>query len=93
MLAIIVRRRGLAFGLAQNQALVDATRAAIARLDPVSYHPDLEVGLGGDVLNIIEVHTSLVEDLVTATVIVAVLLAVVVVGYYRRWRSIYLRTT
>ncbi|MBI4815701.1 MAG: MMPL family transporter [Deltaproteobacteria bacterium] len=87
--AIIVRRRGLAFGVVENQAVITAVEAAIARLDPKKFHPSLEVGLGGDVKNIVEEHTSLVEDLVTSAVIVGLLMAVVVVGYYRRWRSLW----
>jgi uncharacterized protein len=88
-LAVIVRRRGLAFSVNENEALVDVVERTAKELDPKRYHPELVVGLGGDVKNIIEEHHSLVEDLITASVIVSVLLAAVVVGYYRRWRAIW----
>jgi predicted RND superfamily exporter protein len=87
MIAVIVRRRGLAFGLEDSKRLLAAVEQRVAELQPARYHAALEVGLGGDVKNILEVHESLVEDLVTATAIVTVLLLVVVVGYYRRWRA------
>lgn len=89
-LAVILRQRGLAFGLDRNQALVDKVTAAIGALGPERYHPELVVGLGGDVKNLIEETTSLVEDLVLASVVVAILLAIVVIGYYRRLRSLFL---
>ncbi|MEQ9495332.1 MAG: MMPL family transporter [Deltaproteobacteria bacterium] len=89
-LAVILRQRGLAFGLERNQALVALVEGTVAELNPASYHPDLVVGLGGDVKNLIEETTSLVEDLVLASVVVAILLALVVVGYYRRLRSMLL---
>lgn len=89
MLAVIVRRRGLAFGISENRELVAKVDQAVAELDPKKYHPELVVGLGGDVKNLIDEHESLIEDLVRASVIVAVLMAVVVIGYYRRKRAMY----
>lgn len=87
--AVIVRRRGLAFGVTENAKVIEKVEAAILKLEPAKFHPELVVGLGGDVKNIVEEHTSLVEDLVISGVIVGLLMAVVVVGYYRRWRSLW----
>lgn len=87
-LAVIVRQRGLAFGIERNRALVAQVEAAVQALSPSGYHPSLEVGLGGDVKNLIEESDSLLEDLVTATIIVFVLLGAVVLIYYRRYRSV-----
>ncbi|MBK6683830.1 MAG: MMPL family transporter [Deltaproteobacteria bacterium] len=87
-LAVIVRQRGLAFGIERNRALVKTVEALAKELGPASYHPSLEVGLGGDVKNLIEESDSLLEDLVTATVIVFVLLGAVVLIYYRRFRAV-----
>lgn len=89
LLAVIVRRRGLAFGIGENQKLVDAVNQAVAELDPKKYNPQMVIGLGGDVKNLIDEHHSLIEDLVRASIIVAIMMAIVVIGYYRRWRSIY----
>jgi hypothetical protein len=87
-LAVIVRQRGLAFGIERNRALVHTVEALAKELGPASYHPALEVGLGGDVKNLIEESDSLLEDLVTATAIVFVLLGAVVLIYYRRFRAV-----
>lgn len=89
-LAVILRQRGMAFGLDRNMELVALVERTVAELNPASYHPSLVVGLGGDVKNLIEETTSLVEDLVLASIVVAILLAVVVVGYYRRFRAMLL---
>lgn len=89
-LAVILRRRGLAFALGESQRIVNEVQAAVARLKPGTYHDELVVGLGGDVKNVLEVHESLIEDLIAATSIVTVLLLAVVLGYYRRWRALYL---
>lgn len=89
-LAILLRKHGLAFGIDANMALINDVESAIARIDPAKFHPEMKVSLGGDVKNIIEEHTSLVEDLALGSIIVAVLLALVVVVYYRRFRALYL---
>jgi predicted RND superfamily exporter protein len=89
-LAILLRKHGLAFGIDANLELITAVEAAIARIDPAKFHPEMRVSLGGDVKNIVEEHTSLIEDLALGSIIVAVLLALVVVVYYRRFRALYL---
>lgn len=89
-LAVIVRQRGLAFGIERNKQLVALVENAVTKLDPKKYDANLVVGLGGDVKNLIEESTSLIEDLVIASIVVAILLALVVVGYYRRFRSLFL---
>ncbi len=89
-LAVIVRKEGLAFGIEKNKALVADVEAIIARLEPTTYHPALVVGIGGDVKNLVDEQTSLIEDLVLASALVAVLLALVVVAYFRRIRSLVL---
>lgn len=87
-LAVVLRQHGAAFGIAHNKALVERVEAVIARLDPKKYHPEMRIGLGGDVKNLVDEQALLVEDLATASTVCAVLLAAVVVLYYRRWRAI-----
>ncbi|MCB9653928.1 MAG: MMPL family transporter [Deltaproteobacteria bacterium] len=89
-LAIIVVQQGLSFGLDRNRALVAAVEAAIADLNPARYDARMEVGLGGDVKNLIEEQASLVEDLALASFVVLILLGLVVVVYFRRWRALVL---
>lgn len=89
-LAIILRKRGLAFDLDSNQKLVELVEKTVRTLDPKKYAPEMTIALGGDVKNVIEEHQSLVEDLELASAIVVLLLGLVVVAYYRRFRALYL---
>ncbi|MBI4819856.1 MAG: MMPL family transporter [Deltaproteobacteria bacterium] len=89
-LAIIVRKRGSSFGIAENRHIIGLVVGAIGRLDPASYDPAMRVRVGGDVKNLVEEHGSLVDDLVLATVVTSALLLVVVAGYFRGFRSVWL---
>jgi predicted RND superfamily exporter protein len=89
-LAILVRKHGLAFGIESNRQLITLVEETISALNPSRFHPELKVGIGGDVKNLVEEQESLVEDLALASVIVAVLLGLVVIVYYRRFRALYL---
>src|SRR5262249_2256124 len=51
---VFVFLAGKATDMAANQRLSQAARAIVERLDPKSYAPDMAVGLGGDVQNVIE---------------------------------------
>ncbi|MCC7385591.1 MAG: MMPL family transporter [Deltaproteobacteria bacterium] len=87
---IICRKKGTAFGISENRETVGFVDRAIAELNPGRYAPDMTVRLGGDVKNMIEEHESLVADLLLATAITSVLLALVVLLYYGTWRSLWL---
>ncbi|MCK6551610.1 MMPL family transporter [Myxococcota bacterium] len=89
-LAILVRKHGLAFGIESNRQLITLVEDTIARLDPARFHAAMKVGIGGDVKNLVEEQESLVEDLALASAIVAALLGLVVIVYYRRFRALYL---
>jgi predicted RND superfamily exporter protein len=89
-LAMIVRQHSGGFTIAENKRLLGAVEHEVAALDPKKFNPQMIVGLGGDVRNIVDEQATLVEDLITATIICFVLLALVVLLYYRRWRAILL---
>jgi predicted RND superfamily exporter protein len=63
-------------------------RRHVADLDPRKYAPDLEVAYGGYVSNTILEHNALAEDLVWATVLVVLAVALAMTIYYRTWKSI-----
>jgi len=86
-LAVIIRKKGLAFGINDNIATVDGVQKAVDALDPKKYHPEMKVQLGGDVKNMVEEHESLLEDIVTATLITVVLLGLVVFAFFRTLRA------
>jgi predicted RND superfamily exporter protein len=89
-LAILVRRRGLAFSLSDNKAVLVIVEEALNRLQPAKYHPEMQVGLGGEVKNLVDEQAALVSDLAFATSVVFGLLALVIYLYYRRFRAIFM---
>jgi predicted RND superfamily exporter protein len=80
---IIVFLPGEGTDIEANMALSEAATAAIGRLHKASYAPDLQVGLGGDVQNMVEEHHGLVNDLVSSFVIVTVLVTLVLLVFFR----------
>jgi hypothetical protein len=55
----------------------------IHRLNPKSYSPDMEVHFAGDVEDFVEEHGSLIADLSFSTWVVALLVSVAMLAYYR----------
>ena len=80
---IIVFLPGKVTDIKVNKALSEAAREVIAKFDLKSYAPDMQVGLGGDVQNIVEEHHGLVHDLVSSFVIVTVLVTLVLWAFFR----------
>lgn len=89
-LAILVRRRGLAFSLSDNKAVLVVVDEAIKKLNPTSYHPEMQLGLGGEVKNLVDEQAALVSDLTFATITVFGLLAIVMYLYFRRFRALFM---
>jgi uncharacterized protein len=87
-IAIVVRQQGAGYSVADNKALLAQVDAEIAKLEPKKRHPEMRVGIGGDVRNLVDEQALLVEDLETASAICTALLGLVIVLYYRRARAI-----
>jgi uncharacterized protein len=87
---VLIRQEGLGFGINKNKELAELAERAVAKLNPARYHPEMQIGMGGEVRNLIDEQQALLADLITATAICFVLLGVVVIGYYRRVRSVWL---
>lgn len=66
-----------------NQAVSDAAKKVIDALEIKKYAPDMVVGLGGDVQNLVEEHHGLVHDLISSFVIVTVLVTLVLWLFYQ----------
>ncbi len=86
--AVLVSRRGTGFGIAGNRQFLGAIERIVRELDPASHDPKMEVGYSGELANLIAEQDALVEDLITASIITLFLLALLVIGYYRRWRAV-----
>lgn len=61
-----------------NQRLSEAAGKIIQELDPKKFAPDMKVGLGGDVQNVVEENRELVKDLVKSFVAVTILVTLVI---------------
>ncbi|MFL5813751.1 MAG: efflux RND transporter permease subunit, partial [Bdellovibrionia bacterium] len=58
----------------------------IHRLDPKSYSADMTIRFAGDVEDFVEEHGSLISDLAFSTWVVALLVTVAMIAYYREVR-------
>lgn len=70
-------------GMRANEALSDAAKEIIEKMNPKSFASDMEVGLGGDVQNMVEEHHGLISDLITSFVIVTALVTLVLWLYFK----------
>ncbi len=61
-----------------NKRLSEAAARIIRELDPEKYSPDMKVGLGGDVQNVVEENRELVKDLVKSFIVVTILVTLVI---------------
>lgn len=61
-----------------NKRLSEAAEKIVKELDPKKFAPDMQVGLGGDVQNVVEENRELVKDLVESFVVVTVLVTLVI---------------
>jgi predicted RND superfamily exporter protein len=64
-------------------ALKDAVSEIVTRLDPLSYAADIEVKYSSSVQDLLEEEASLMKDLVLSTIVVSILVALVLLVYYR----------
>ncbi|MGZ3650805.1 MAG: efflux RND transporter permease subunit [Bdellovibrionota bacterium] len=69
---------GKVTALRGNKLLSEAAAQIVSELDPKKYAPDMKVGLGGDVQNVVEENRELVKDLVKSFIVVTILVTLVV---------------
>ncbi|NDD93381.1 hypothetical protein EBZ37_15030, partial [bacterium] len=70
-------------GISASKELREAVDAIIARLNPKSFAPDLEIHFAGGVQDLIDEHEALVEDLLLSTVLVILLVTVAMLVYFK----------
>ncbi|MBI4124504.1 MAG: MMPL family transporter [Deltaproteobacteria bacterium] len=90
LMALVLRPPGAATGLDFAQDLVNKVEAAIARLDPASYHPSLQTGLTGKFRRVLFEYQTLIDDIVSTAVLVVSLVGLVVFVYFRKIRMVLL---
>src|SRR5579871_664641 len=88
IVAIVIRPPGGLFGEHVGEKLRDTVLAQVAELQPQKYHAQMKVGLTGDIMSALEERAALENDLVWATSICVLLVCVVVVLFYGRFRAV-----
>ncbi len=89
ILALIVRMTGRADDHERLVAFDRIVRGAVERLGPKGYATDLEVSYAGAVTSSLVEHDALAEDLVWATALVVLAVALAVVVYNRTWKAVF----
>ncbi len=88
ILAMLVRMGGDPGEYARVVALDRLVKGAVAELDPRKYAPGLTVAYGGYVASNMLEHDALAEDLVWATLLVILAVALAIAVYNRTWKAV-----
>ena len=72
-----------------SDILHDRVKQIVKEQNPASYHPEMKVGLAGDIPNAVEEKRSIITEAVWASVLALVLILAGVVWYYRSPWSIF----
>jgi len=88
ILAMVVRLGAAPSDFSKVKALKQTVEEAVAELDPASYAPGLAVAYAGYVASNILEHDALAEDLVWATLLVVLAVALAVALYNRTWKAV-----
>jgi predicted RND superfamily exporter protein len=80
---MLVYLSGKASGISNAQKLRKLIDQVVARMNPRSYAPDLEIKYTGDVENLVEENASLLKDLELSAVLVAALVTLAMWAFYR----------
>ena len=76
--------------VAKVRALTASVNEEIARLDPASYHPEMEVRLEGHYADMTGKVDTMKDDIVSSSLVCLAILLSVVVAYFRRLRPLLL---
>ncbi|MGZ3711136.1 MAG: efflux RND transporter permease subunit [Bdellovibrionota bacterium] len=85
---ILVFMPGNATDMHANKALSQAAEEQIKKINLASYAPDIKVGLGGDVQNVVDEHDGLVHDLISSFLIVTLLVIAVLLIFFRNVQAV-----
>jgi predicted RND superfamily exporter protein len=88
ILPMIVRMEGPPDDHDRIVRLDRVVRGAVARLDPKKYAPGLEVAYAGGITSSLLEHDALADDLVWATGLVILAVALAVTIYNRTWKAV-----
>jgi predicted RND superfamily exporter protein len=90
LLVVFVRPPSGAGGFEANTRLVADVQAEVDRLQPARYHPEMTVGMTGDIKTGLEERDALAQDAEFIGILCLVLICGVIALYYRGLRSVLL---
>ncbi len=88
IVAIVCRPPGGLFAERAGERLAVAAKRLVAEAHPERYHPQMTVGLTGDVMAQLEERDALENDLIWATGVCVTLVCLVVIVFYGRFRAV-----
>ncbi len=88
IVAIVCRPPGGLFAERAGERLALAAKRLVAEAHPERYHPQMTVGLTGDVMAQLEEREALENDLIWATAVCVTLVCLVVIVFYGRFRAV-----
>jgi predicted RND superfamily exporter protein len=88
IVAIVCRPPGGLFAERAGERLAEAAKRLVADAHPERYHPQMTLGLTGDVMAQLEEREALENDLVWATAVCVTLVCLVVIVFYGRFRAV-----
>ncbi|MBI5482273.1 MAG: MMPL family transporter [Deltaproteobacteria bacterium] len=86
--AVVVRLDGSIFSEHHGEDIAPTIRRLTVEMQPTRYHPQMTVGLTGDVMTAIEERKALEDDLVWASSVCILMTGLVIFLFYGRFRSI-----
>jgi len=87
-LAIIIRPTGDAADQKFSRAIIDRLQADITKLDPKKFHPQMEVGLAGTYVSVLQNFASVLQDTVETAALTILLVLGSIYLYYRSLRMV-----
>jgi hypothetical protein len=90
ILAVFIRPPSKSSGFRENERLVNEVQSIIDDLDPGRYHPEMVVGMTGDVKTGLEERDSLADDMLFISSLCLFLILALIVIYYRSFRAVIL---
>ncbi|MGZ3699210.1 MAG: MMPL family transporter, partial [Bdellovibrionota bacterium] len=84
---VLLNLRGRTSEVTLDERLRNAASAIVQRLGPRSYSPDMVIRFAGGVEDQVEEHAALVKDLKSSSIIVALLVSIAMLLFYRNVRA------
>lgn len=87
---IRIQPAGDSTGVGFAKDLIQVVQQKMDQYDPTSFHPQMEVGLAGDFHETVEQYYRIVNDMVSTLALCFALVGLVVWGYFRSLRVVFL---